>query len=226
MKLRQKSKRDQTLDAAASVAKTWSEWRLGEKVAKTASKAAKTTGKATKKAKKAKSSSRGPGKLKIAGAVALLAGIGAAVAKKFSGGKAEPLYTPPGPAPDMAPPPASPVAVGDLADGTPPSDKPTPPSTLEPAHTASKETPEPDPSPVVLEDLAGDGPAAAEAEETPPAADEPTSTADVPATVDLGYSSASDDPPAPADLASDTADDDDALGAAAAEDDGDEDDKA
>lgn len=174
MKLRQKSKRDQTLDAAASVAKTWSEWRLGEKVTKTATK---TASKAAKKAKKAKASSRGPGKLKIAGAVALLGGIGAAVAKKFSGGKAEPLYTPPGPAPDMVPPPASPVAVGDLADGTPPSDKPTPPSTLEPAHTASKETAERDPSPVVLEDLASDGPAAAEAEETPPAADEPTGTA-------------------------------------------------
>ncbi len=181
MKLRQKSKRDQTLDAAASVAKTWSEWRLGDKVAKTAtktaSKAAKTTAKATKKAKKAKSSSGGPGKLKIAGAIALVGGIAAAVAKKFSGGKAEPLYTPPGPAPDMTPPPPSPVAVGDLADGTPPSDLPAPPPTVEPAHTASTEIPEQDPTPVVLEDLVGDESAAAEAEAeadgTPPAADEP-----------------------------------------------------
>ncbi len=180
MKLRQKSKRDQALDAAASVAKTWSEWRLGDKVAKTASKATKTTGRAARKAKRATSSSRGPGRLKIAGAVALLGAIGAAVAKKLSGGKAEPLYTPPGPAPDMAPPPTSPVAVGDLADGTPPSDLPTPPATVEPAHTASTEIPEQDPTPVVLEDLVGDEPAAAaadaEADATPPAADEPLAT--------------------------------------------------
>lgn len=176
MKLRQKGKRDQTLDAAASVAKTWSEWRLGEKVAKTATKTASKAAKTTRKAKRANSSSGGPGRLKIAGAVALLGAIGAAVAKKLSGGKAEPLYTPPGPAPDMAPPPPSPVAVGDLGDGTPPSDLPAPPPTVEPAHTASTEIPEQDPTPVVLEDLAGDEPAAAEADGTPPAADEPVAT--------------------------------------------------
>lgn len=180
MKLRQKSKRDQTLDAAASVAKTWSEWRLGEKVARTASKAAKTT----KKAKKARSSSGGPGRLKIAGAIAVLGGIGAAVAKKLSGGKAEPLYTPPGPAADMAAPPTSPVAVGDLAGGAPPSDMPAVPPTVEPALTASTETPEPDPSPVVVEDLVSDAPGAAEADEAPPAVDEPPSTTDVPSSLE------------------------------------------
>lgn len=156
MKLRQKSKRDQTLDAAASVAKTWSEWRLGEKVAKTASKAAKTT----KKAKQARSSSGGPGRLKIAGAIAVLGGVGAAVAKKLSGGKAEPLYTPPGPAPDM----------------------PAVPPTVEPALTASTETPEPDPSPVVVEDLVSDAPGAAEADEAP--VDEPPSTTDGPSSLE------------------------------------------
>lgn len=171
MKLRQKSKRDQALDATASIAKTWSEWRLGEKVAKTATKASKGAGKVSKKAKKVRSgggsSKRTP--LKIAGAIALVSGIGAAVAKKLGGGKAEPLYTPPGPAPDMPPPPPSQVAVGDLDDGPVVNESiagTTVPSTLEPALTASTEVPERDPSPVVVEDLAGDAPPEPEAEST------------------------------------------------------------
>ena len=121
MKLRQKSKRDQALDAVASIAKTWSEWRLGEKVTKTAAKGAKKATKTAQAAKKKQSSSgttkRKP--LKVAAVLALVGGIGAAVAKKITGGKAEPLYTPPRPAPDMAEPPPSPVAVEDLA-GAPP----------------------------------------------------------------------------------------------------------
>src|SRR5918997_5461450 len=162
MKLRQKSNRDQTLDAVASVAKTWSEWRLGEKVAKTATKAAKKTGKTSKKAKQAGVSASKRTPVKIAGVVALLGGIGAAVAKKLSGGKAEPLYTPPGPAPDMAPPPASPVAVEDLAKDPPPAGGTEVPSTKEPALTASTEVPPRDPSPVVVGDLTSDGQAEAE----------------------------------------------------------------
>lgn len=171
MKLRQKSKRDQALDATASIAKTWSEWRLGEKVSKTATKASKRAGKVSRKAKKATSggsSRRTP--LKIAGAVALVGAVGAAIAKKLGGGKAEPLYTPPGPAPDMAPPPSSQVAVGDLEDGPAVSESiagTTVPSTLEPALTASTEVPERDPSPVVVEDLAD----AAPPEPDPAAAD-------------------------------------------------------
>lgn len=182
MKLRQKSKRDQALDAVASVAKTWSEWRLGEKVTKTASKASKKTSKsaekAAKQAKKRAANASVPDAakrtpVKIAGIVAVVGGIGAAVAKKLIGGKAEPLYTPPGPAPDMAEPPPSPVAVEDLKDDQPAPDMPPVPSTNEPAATASKETPPLDPTPVVVDDLAGeDAPADADAD-APAEADEP-----------------------------------------------------
>jgi hypothetical protein len=183
MKLRQKSKRDQALDAVASIAKTWSEWRLGDKVSKTASqaskKASKNAAKASKKAKKqaAKTSVPAVAKrkpVKIVGAIALVGGIGAAVAKKLTGGKAEPLYTPPGPAPDMPSPPPSPVAVEDLAAEDSPEAKTEVPSTPEPALTASKEPPPRDPSPVVVEDLVSDAPAedAPDTEAEEPAADD------------------------------------------------------
>ena len=131
---RQNTKRKQALDALASLAKTWSEWRLGEKATKTVAegtkKASKSAAKARKKAKKAakkadvKSALKGT-PLKVAGAVALVGGIGAMVAKKLKGGgTAEPLYTPPpAPAPleppaelkDVPPPPKTSVVVGDLA---------------------------------------------------------------------------------------------------------------
>ena len=216
MKLRQKSKRDQALDAAASVAKTWSEWRLGEKVTKTAAKASK---KAIKSGGKGKSSSsvavvkRKP--LRIAGAIALLGGVGAAVAKKLGGGKAEPLYTPPGPAPDMAPPPPSSVSVEDLASDTPPPATTPVEPTVEPARTASADVPPADPSPVVVEDLARDaapGDTEAEAAEAPAetATEEPAASeeAEESAARSQGEDpgSAADAAPEPEDLISDTAD--------------------
>jgi len=70
LQLRQKSKREQTLDAFASVAKTWSEWHLGKKVSTTAAKGAK-------QAAKVKGSGKAT-KLKIAGAVAVVGAAGAA----------------------------------------------------------------------------------------------------------------------------------------------------
>jgi len=143
--MRQHKKRNQALDAFASLAKTWSEWRLGERasqtVAKGTKKASKNAAKARKNAAKAAkntdaSSVRKAMKgtpLKVAGAVALVGGVGAAVAKKLKGGGGtEPLYTPPAPpapmpaaldmtnvpaAPDMTnvpPAPPTPVVVGDL----------------------------------------------------------------------------------------------------------------
>ena len=138
--MRQNKKRNQALDAFASLAKTWSEWRLGERasqtVAKGTKKASKSAAKARKNAAKAaknadassvKKAMKGT-PLKVAGAVALVGGVGAAVAKKLKGGGgAEPLYTPPAPpaptpaAPDMTNvPPAPPtgVVVGDLAVAT------------------------------------------------------------------------------------------------------------
>jgi len=157
--MRQHKKRNQALDAFASVAKTWSEWRLGERasqtVAKGTKKASKSAAKARKNAAKAakntdassvKRAMKGT-PLKVAGAVALVGGVGAAVAKKLKGGGgAEPLYTPPAPpapmpaadmtnvpaAPDMtnvpAPPdmtnvppaPPTPVVVGDLGSSDEP----------------------------------------------------------------------------------------------------------
>jgi hypothetical protein len=145
MKLRQKSKRDQALDAVASIAKTWSEWHLGKRVSKTAAKSAK-------QASKLKDTGKGT-RLKIAAAVALVGGAGAAVAAKLKGGKAEPAYTPPGPAADMPDPPPSPVVVEDLAG--------------EPA--AAAEPPDPPATSIVVEDLATE----AAAEPAPDDADEP-----------------------------------------------------
>ncbi len=160
MKLRQKSKRDQALDAVASVAKTWSEWHLGKRVSKTAGKGAK---KASKEASKLKETGKGT-RLKIAGGLALLGGIGAAVAAKLKGGQAEPLSPPPGPAGDMADPPPNPVTVEDrtpmpAADATPPSAPPTPIVV--------------ESSPIVVEDLASDAAAEPPDAEPPDAADEP-----------------------------------------------------
>ncbi len=211
MKLRQRSKRDQALDAVASIAKTWSEWRLGEKVSKTASKA---TRKAAKKASKGQGSRPDGGKrkpVKIVAAVALVGGIGAAAAKKLTGGKAEPLYTPPGPGPDIAPP--SDVAVGDLAPDSASAETASVPSVAEPALTASKDLPPRDPSPIVLEDLA-DAPPQPESdgEAAEPASDEPLGSEDA-----ATASSAEDDAPS-SEPASDPAD---PVGDAAAEDAGD-----
>lgn len=106
--MRQDKKRNQALDAFASVAKTWSEWRLGERatksVAKGTKKASKSAAKARKRAAKAakKSDASTAAKavrgrpLRIAGLVALVGGVGAAIAKKLKGaGTAEPLHTPP-----------------------------------------------------------------------------------------------------------------------------------
>lgn len=131
--MRQDKKRNQALDAFASVAKTWSEWRLGERAAKSVStgtkKASKAAAKARKRAGKSDSSrvsnAMKSTPVKIAGAVAVVGGVGAAVAKKLrGGGTAEPFQTPPpAPAPmeppggleDVPPAPPTPVNVGDLA---------------------------------------------------------------------------------------------------------------
>ena len=123
---RQNKKRNQALDAFASIAKTWSEWRLGERAAQSVAtgtkKASKAAAKARKRARKSDSSGlKGVLRstpVRIAGAAALVGGIGAAVAKKLrGGGTAEPLYSPP-PAPTLQDVPSRPstnVAVSDLA---------------------------------------------------------------------------------------------------------------
>jgi len=139
--MRQNKKRNQALDAFASVAKTWSEWRLGERaaqsVATSTKKASKAAAKARKRAGKSDSGLKAALKstpVKIAGAAAVVGGVGAAVAKKLKGGgTAEPLYSPPpAPAPmkppaelkDIPGPPETAVKVGDLssAGGDPAAD--------------------------------------------------------------------------------------------------------
>jgi hypothetical protein len=150
MKLRQKNKRDQALDAVASLAKTWSEWQLGKRATTTVAKGAK-------KASKMKESGNAT-RLKIVGGVALLGGIGAAVAKKvMGGGQAEPLGEPPGPVPDMAPPPPSPVVVEDRAD-----EAPAAPETGTGEHPPPPDVEElpPPKTPIVVEDLTDEAPAA------------------------------------------------------------------
>lgn len=130
--MRQNKKRNQALDAFASVAKTWSEWRLGERAAQSVAtgtkKASKAAAKARKRAGKSDSGVKAALKstpVKIAGAAAVVGGVGAAIAKKLKGGgTAEPLYTPP-PAPAPMKPPAdlkdvpatpdTPVELGDLS---------------------------------------------------------------------------------------------------------------
>lgn len=130
---RQTKKRNQALDAFASLAKTWSEWRLGERAAQSVAtgtkKASKAAAKARKRAGKSDSGIKGALKstpVKIAGAAAVVGGVGAAVAKKLrGGGTAEPLYTPPpAPAPmeptaalKDVPAPSTGIVVGDLAAG-------------------------------------------------------------------------------------------------------------
>jgi len=115
--MRRNSKRDQALDAVASVAKTWSEWRLGERATKSVAKGTKKASRAAAKARKraskvAKNADASRVKravkgtpLKIVAGAAIVGGVGAAIAKKLKGaGTAEPLYTPPpppGPAHDV-----------------------------------------------------------------------------------------------------------------------------
>jgi len=168
MKLRQKNKRDQALDAVASVAKTWSEWHLGKRATTTVAKGAK-------KASKVKESGRAT-RLKIAGAVALVGGIGAAVAKKvMGGGQAEPLAEPPGPAPDMASPPPSPVVVEDSADDA--SAQPPETGTGEHPSTDVEDLPPPK-TPIVVEDLTDEAPGESAESDDPDEAAEPDASAD------------------------------------------------
>jgi hypothetical protein len=174
---RQNKKRNQALDAFASIAKTWSEWRLGERAAQSVAtgtkKASKAATKARKRAGKSDSAIKAALKstpVKIAGAAAVVGGVGAAIAKKLKGGgTAEPLYTPPpAPAPmkppgelkDMPSPPKTSVKVGDLSgddatshDAGAPTEAASEPAvtaTAEPAEAASEQAvatagePEPD----------------------------------------------------------------------------------
>ena len=169
--MRQNKKRNQALDAFASLAKTWSEWRLGERASQTVAKgtkqASKSAAKARKNAAKAAKNTEASSiskamkgtPLKVAGAVALVGGVSAAVAKKLKGGGgAEPLYTPPAPpapmpaapdmtnvppAPDMTnvpPAPPTPVVVGDLGS----SDEPDAPEPEAAADEAADAAADPD----------------------------------------------------------------------------------
>ena len=203
MKLRQRSKRDQALDAVASIAKTWSEWRLGERVSQTAAKGAKkasrSASRASRKASKSTAKSASGGgrrkRVKVAAAIAVVGGIGAVVAKKLTGGKAEPLYTPPAPAGDTATPTVAPVTPGleDVAQSPTVNVPVTPPA--EPPPGSPADVPPPDAGAPVAGATAGDVPAAAHSrEEAGP---------EEPATASAG----SDATPEPEDLVAESASD-------------------
>ena len=189
--MRQHKKRNQALDAFASLAKTWSEWRLGERasqtLAKGTKKASKSAAKARKNAAKAAkntdaSSVRKAMKgtpLKVAGAVALVGGVGAAVAKKLKGGGgAEPLYTPPAPPAPMPMP-----AAADMTNVPP-----APPAPM-PASPDMTNVPPAPPTPVVVGDLSSS--------DEPDA--QPEAAADADAAADPDTAPDDDNPETPAD---------------------------
>jgi hypothetical protein len=139
LRRRQKRKRDQALDALASVTKTWSEWQL-----------AKRAGKGVAKAKKVRppsgvKSTLGSKPVRAAGAAAVAGGAVAAIARKLKGGDDEPIYTPP--------PPSEPVAAPAASDPPPLAIAPDPaPGTQEPAAS------EPAAGLAALRDAGGDAP--------------------------------------------------------------------
>jgi len=174
---RPKRKKDQALDVVASAAKTWSEWHLakraGKGVAKGAKKAAALKGGKPSFLKRAVTGTPA----KVAGGLAVLGAIGAAVAHKLKrGGDDEPAYSPPAPHEPAAapppPPPPPPPAPGAMAHEPPP---PPPPLAAAPPPP-----PEPEPLAPLVEPEAAEEPeaevGAKPADDDEPASeDEPTS---------------------------------------------------
>jgi hypothetical protein len=104
---RPKRKQDQALDVVASAAKTWSEWQLakraGKGVRKGAKKAAELRGGKSSGLKGAITGTPA----RITGALALVGGLGAVLARKLRGGGGD-AYAPPAPHEPAAAPPAPP----------------------------------------------------------------------------------------------------------------------
>lgn len=126
-----KRKHSQAMDLVASMAKTWSEWHLakraGEGVRRGARKAADLRPGRPSGLKRAVTGKRA----KLAGAVAVVGGLGAVARRKMRGDGGVESYTPPAPhEPSAAPPPPPPP---------PPSGPPPPPPqpTAAPSPTAS-----------------------------------------------------------------------------------------
>lgn len=170
-------KKDQALDVVASAAQTWSKWHLGKRAGEGVAKGAK------------KAAALKPGKpsplkrlvtgtpARIAGAVALVGGLGAVLARKLKRGGDEPSYTPPAPHEPAAPPPPppNPTAAAITHDAPPPpslSAAPEPPASPPPP------MPKPETS-VSVEDLAADK------EEEPATHEEPASAGEDDEPVDL-----------------------------------------
>jgi len=148
---RSKPKKAQAADVLASAAKLWSELQL----AKRASKGVKKGSKKASSAKSAVDSKAGTKPAKIAGALVLLGGAGAVIARKLKGGGPEPL-------PYVPPPPAA-TAPSYSADAAPLAAVVPEPVPVEPPVVVEK-------SPIVLEDLAGQ-----DADADQPAGEEPAS---------------------------------------------------
>lgn len=104
MKLRRrpKPKKAQALDVVASAVKGVSEMHLAKRTGQTVAEGAT-------KAKRLKGIVKST-PARILGAVALVGGAGAVIAKKLKGGDPEPIYTPPAPAEPMAVAPAAEIA--------------------------------------------------------------------------------------------------------------------
>jgi hypothetical protein len=138
---RPKRKQDQALDVVASAAKTWSEWQLAKRAGKGVRKGAK---------KAAEIKGGKPSGLKamvtgtparLTGALALVGGLGAVIARKLKGGGGDDAYTPPAPhEPAAAPPAASappapnPTAAAIVHNAAPPPSlqaAPEPPAAVE-----------------------------------------------------------------------------------------------
>lgn len=146
---RPKPKKNQAMDALASVAKTWSEWHLAERagkgVAKGAKKAKELRGGKPSGIKRAVTGTPA----KIAGGAAVLAGIGAAVARKLKGGSDTDPGAPgphepaPAPPPAAPPPPSSPLAAAPepptSAKAKPPTAAKAKPPTAKPSDGAPSE---------------------------------------------------------------------------------------
>jgi hypothetical protein len=170
MKLRKRQKRKtaQALDALAGVTKIWSEWQIGKKA-----------GKGVAKVKKASVPSRVKKVLRckpvrLAGVGAVVAGTGAAIAKKLKGGEPEPIYTPPPPGEPVAPPDVPPPLAIAPEPATP-TDATSPQGEREPAtgesalsSSSDGDAAEPDPEPAAEEPAAGTMPHVAGEPQAPP----------------------------------------------------------
>jgi ubiquinol-cytochrome c reductase cytochrome c1 subunit len=167
LRKRQKGKTATALDTLAGVTKIWTELQISKKAGKGVAKAASLKPKRPSRLRRIVRSTP----VKLAGAAAVVGGVGAALAKKLKGSGPEPIYTPPPPGEPVAPPDvAPPLAVA--PEPATPTDATSPLGTREPAigeaglssatiDTAADDAPADEP--VAVEDAVAEEPEAAAA---------------------------------------------------------------